>query len=466
MILFPGFPLFRLFVVLVFITALSYSCSNECPVVQNDKVLRSYADLSVEPNVHTKIDHEVAIYLDYSNGMHGAISQCYTFFQEVINILDRRNARFFKVGLGAPKLISEDIFEPHSRYNPRNPINYSDERSYLKIALTEICSKPNRQAVFITDFERVPDPNLLPDTQYYNGQAIRTNVDFSPWATKEFEDWLSQGGSIDIFAHPFEEINQKERRYLYFLVFTPKVLVGIEDPQGIFHRLHAAGYTDTQSSKLVEWLGFSHGRFKSLRTYEARDSGGLNALLAPNISSFGLDWDYYQINATDLPYIGAYSDEDSEADTTILGSLMVKGQKSSFVTPKIAVRVFSATTDYQSFSYAYHMDSLSLYKPSNLPKWDGIFSIVEQEEKLVKLILDSSFQGMETACELYKIDIWLESAQLEMDHPKMKRCLQWEDDRGGKTLLVSSLYESMREAMLRQTFKPRRIHTFFIELIN
>jgi hypothetical protein len=455
----------RCWAIFIFFAILLTSCAGDCPVVQDEAALKAYAMARSIQKSEAPQASQVAVYLDYSNGMHGAIDQCYRFFQDVVNMLDRSDATFYRVGLGAPLQIEEDIFEPQSKYNPRNPSHFSEKRSYLKKPLQEIVEQTNRQSVFITDFERVPDPNQLPKVQIYDGKAIRTNIDFSPWATKEFERWLNQGGAIDIFVHPFQEPNQQEQRYLYFLVFTPSALVGKEDPTSIFYRMKEAGYTAGKGS--VAWLGFSRGRFKGERGYEPKESGGINRGLAPGLAAYGDSWDYYQMNFADLLYLKEYMTgvESEEMDTAFFSGIEIKGYKSSFGLPAVGLREGVATADYRLFLNSYYMDSLSAHSFSSLPEADGIFSLSVKEGK-VALSLDADYLGMETSCELYQLEIWLEDAPLEMDEGKMQRYLQWTDRRGADDLRVASLYESMREAMRRQTFTPQRIHTLYFELIN
>lgn len=460
----PSFLLNRLVLGAV-ISLLFASCGSNCPVVQDEEALKAYANLLPSSASTSQEVDQVAVYLDYSNGMHGAIDQSYGFFQEVINILDRRDALFFKVGLGEPVRINEDIFEPQSTFNPRNPNYFSEKRSYLKQALSQIVAQTDRQSVFITDFERVPDPNQLPRVQYYDGKEIRTNIDFSPWATKEFESWLTQGGSIDIFAHPFRELNQQELRYLYFLVFTPAALVGAESPESVFFRMQEAGYTQNQGP--VAWLGFSLGRFKGERGYEPEEVGGINPMLAPGLSAFGQNWDYYQMNFADLLYLNEYGQpgEEQEMDSTFFNGLEIRGEKSSFGKPEVGLKAGVASVDFQNFLDAYYMDSLAMYQPSGLPEAKSIFVLTENEGR-VGIGLDPDYLGMETSCELYRLEIWLNDALLEMDEARMKRYLQWTDNRGDDVLEVTSLYQSIREAMRRQTFSSRRIHTLYLELIN
>ena len=88
-----------------------------------------------------------------------------------------------------------------------------------------------RQSIFITDFELAKENSSSSGIQLdqFGNTSIRTDIDPSPWATQQFEEWITSGNSIDIFAKEFskQEGTIKQDQHLYFILFTPEILVEI-----------------------------------------------------------------------------------------------------------------------------------------------------------------------------------------------------------------------------------------------
>lgn len=440
-------------------------CCTDCPIVEDEDTFAYYTQSKTQEK-SGEIDEKLAVYIDYSNGMHDAVNQTYTFFEKITNIVDRGDAIFYKVGKGAPMVMNSNIFEPGTTFNPRNPDNFLEKRSHLKKALDRIVSNSTQQAIFITDFERVPDDGVLPKVQFYGGRTIKTNIDFSPWATKSFELWLDHGGAVDVFAHTFRESNAQEERRLFFIVFTPEALVGVESPESVFWRLQEEGETQKNTYDRA-WFNFSQGSFSTKRVFKPQNQGGIHDEIAPLNSLFGEDWDYYLINYSDIEYVMQDEEEDAESSITLFTGLSLERVGSSFINPTFSIKVYSAKSEYLSLKALWIEDSVSAFKYGTLPKTpDVFFSAFDKDEQTIEITFNSEFQGMTTDCELYKVEVWIESCDLNIETDNMNRMLQWTDLREGGELVVSSLNMSLQEAMKRQRFEPKKLHTLYFEISN
>jgi hypothetical protein len=180
----------------------------------------------------------IAVYIDYSKGMHEGIMASADFIRELFTMANTPRTVYYRVGTAdrPPRI---DI---NATANiPWNLGNYTDTRSVLDQAIRQITTGDGT-SVFITDFELVKGNQELQIVQ--NGKTFKTSIDISSWAVNEFQNWLKAGNAIDVFAKPFTKQNawvpQSQSQHVYTLIFTPKALT--ENPEALVNRLLERGY--------------------------------------------------------------------------------------------------------------------------------------------------------------------------------------------------------------------------------
>lgn len=457
----------------IILSFLAISCGGGCPIVEDAEIISAYHQNSFESTISESSSDQLDVYLDYSDGMHPAINQNYDFFEEVLTILDQRDAKYYKAGYEKPYEIKE-IFDKNSPYNPRYESSFSDTRSYLKNVVDLIVKHKSRQAIFITDFERVEKNTVLAKQKdFIDGKKVVTDIDPSPWATKQFTEWLAAGNAIDIFARRYlkykNEADLTQDRYLYFIVFTPKKLLESPSKRSIFHRMSEEGYADEKPSDGRAYFGFSLGRHSLSPSYKPNPNGGSNNEIAPFAHEANLSekFEYYQFAFSDIGYLNELEpEEDYTPDKRILQGLSYIRNLSSFDHPEFEIEVENISSGFKAFS-----DSVLFADPylkTSGAEANGIFELSYlQEKQELGISVETRYEGMGSACELYRIKIILKKAKLNLPISEMNEYLQWEDRRNVETMfVVSSLNESLKEAMKRQQLENLHLFTYYVELLN
>lgn len=277
------------------------------------------AEYAVEPKDITRFHTEyvakadapatsdsVAVYIDYSKGMHEGIMASADFIRELLTMANSPKTVYYKAGTAdAPPRININATENI----PWNLGNYQETRSVLDEPVRQI-TRGNRTGVFITDFELVKGTQELQIVQ--NGKTFKTSIDISAWAVNEFEDWLKGGNAIDVFAKPFNKQNswvaQTQAQHVYTLIFTPKALTG--QPSALVNRLLEKGYGQRSDLK---HLRFSAEDVALRINYgDKANIGGSTENAVPQVLQVVFPYfEYYQFKQKDLFKIPEYSPNDT-----------------------------------------------------------------------------------------------------------------------------------------------------------
>jgi|GEM_PF-1994009 len=436
---------------MVFTLLIGGGCSKSS-FIADEESLVAYHEQKTNAKGFSSAKEEMYVYIDYSDGMYTAINKCFDFFETVLTILDRNSSTFFRVGKGDFSKIDGDIFDVSNPYNPRKKENFAETHSNLDGAVDEIINHSQTQSIFITDFELVKDNSgKLPVGDDDNESAI----DFSPWAVKPFESWLKEGNSIDVFAKSFDRSTPRgvQTQYLYFIIFTPKALLGLNTKQSILTRMEEEGFMN-QGESNIKWMGFGKGKQELTPAYkeEELEQGGLHIDLSPYdyFDRSEKKYEFYQISMEEVQKVPRVSD----AKANLIGELLFHNTYSNFTDVSLEVKCEDITDEFIAYTEGYEGENAE-----NAP---DIFSLHRKDDK-VGLRMNPNFLGLSRAASLYRVDLYLTDAKLVLDEVMMDSILKWTDDRGFD---VSSLKESIREGMKRQEIEEQLLYTYYIELLN
>jgi hypothetical protein len=392
------------------------SCNDQLPIVTDPKAqITSYHESTLKSeNRNANFNKSINIYIDYSGGMFLPINQCYDLIDEIITITNKKSTVFYNVGLGEPYKIKGNILKPNHSKNPRQNSNYTDAESYLDDAIDSITNDYSSQSIFITDFEL-----------YKNGR-----FDPSPWATLYFENWLSKGHEIDVFAKEFTNKNSRPQ-YLYLILFTPQ---NYPTDEAVITRLKAEGYTKKTD---LEWFSFSDN------LGEIGQNGSYNKLIAPN-QEFGSDlFAYYEFDLLGIrPVLN---------NAPLFKNISFKNTSQVYKDLKIDYELTDLTDSFSKKG-----------KGENVGK--NVFDIGINNNKEVyefEVKLSDKLNGLRNQRELYRIDFYLTDANAGFNEERMDNILQWTDSNG---TTFSSLNKSLQEAVTRVKLEKKLLYTYYIEL--
>jgi hypothetical protein len=391
------------------------NCNTEMPIVVNpEKEITTYhkSTLTTEKK-NTDFDKSINVYIDYSGGMFLPINQCYDLIDEVITITNKENTVFYNVGLGSPYKIKGNVLKPSHPKNPRQNSNYTDAESYLNDAIDSITTDYNSQSIFITDFELYRDGRFDP----------------SPWATLDFENWLSKGHQIDVFAKEFTNGYNKSQ-YLYIILFTPK---NYPVDESLINRLTQ---DNLANGKELEWFSFSNNLGTIVKNGSAYDKKTIYATQEYEEEKFG----YYAFDYTVV------------SSKPLFSSIALKNTSQNYKKIKIDYEVTDISTSFSN-------------KGKGQAPSKEIFDISinnNQEEYTFEVKLSNNLKGLIKPKELYRIDFFLTNATADFDEERMNNILQWTDEKSGMTF--SSLNKSLQEAIKRVKPQKELLYTYYIEL--
>jgi len=394
----------------------------------------------------------ISVYIDYSKGMHEGMMASMDFIKEMLTVVNSPRTVYYKVGTQdtPPRMnitATENI--------PWNISNYTETRSVLDEPVRQI-TRDNRTAVFITDFELVKGQQELQIVQ--NGKTFRTSIDISAWAVNEFETWLKQGNSIDVFAQPFTKQNswvpQTQSQHLYILVFTPKAWV--QEPSALVNRL------------LEKQRGLKHFRFSAeaialtTKYKDKANEGGATENAVPNMVQVNFPaFEYYQFNQKDLFKIPEYS----EKDIRFLRNLSLANAPVNYPDLQLEAKVYDITSEYQKYydvANPVEGEKPGKYSFSAPGTTDDVFELdFDAKKREIGLKLHENFTGVDYRT-LYKVDVVIKEAKPQFDSGLLTS-LKWNDARGFE---VPSLAASLTEALARINLRDRVVYTYYVELVQ
>jgi hypothetical protein len=439
---------------LLLATGLLAACGNRAEYAVEPKDITQFHGQYVAQATARPASDSMAVYIDYSKGMHEGIMASADFLRELLTMANSPKTVYYKVGSAdRPPQININATENI----PWNIGNYTETRSVIDEPVRQI-TNGNQTAVFITDFELVKGTQELQIVQ--NGKTFKTSIDISSWAVNYFETWLRDGNAIDIFAKPFTKqsawVPQSQSQHVYTLVFTPKALTA--SPASLINRLMDRGFGSQGDLK--------HYRFSAedlaLRSdYEDKANvGGATDNAVPQVVQVEYPvFEYYQFRQKDLMKIPDYNPKD----TRFLHRLFLDNAPVNYPNLKLDLKTYDITTEYTEYynylnpadeeakkKYAYHQPA---------PAEDVFTLAYNPGKKEIGVQLHPNFTGVERQT-LYKADVVIQEARPQFD-PQMLSALQWTDARG---FVVPSLTASLTEALSRINLKDRVVYTYYIEL--
>lgn len=430
------------------------ACSERAEYAIEPKDLSRFHSQYVAQAGAPEASDSLAVYIDYSKGMHEGVMASADFIRELLTMANTPKTVYYKVGAAdVPPRININATENI----PWNIGNYTETRSVLDAPIRQITGS-NRTAVFITDFELVKGTQELQIVQ--NGKTFKTSIDISSWAVNEFESWLKAGNAIDIFAKPYTKQNawvpQSQSQYLYTLIFTPKALT--KNPAALVNRLLDQGYGSKGDLK--------HYRFSAedvaLRAnyQDKANIGGATDNAVPQVVQVAFPvFDYYMFRQKDLFSIPEYS----QNDTRFLQNLFLANAPVNYPDLKLDVRAYDITPEYTEYYNSLNPvegEAKKKYAYDQPSPVEDVFQLAfDPKKKEIRVQLHPNFTGVDKQT-LYKVDVVIEEARPQFD-PVMVNALQWTDARGFQ---VPSLTASLTEALSRINLKDRTVYTYYIEL--
>lgn len=461
---------------------LLYSCGNNTTVVLDSSLLEKYNSLS-NPLVLTVTSDTIDCYLDYSNGMAEGMNATLEINNKLKGRLGGLNVNYYKVGASSLPTKIEDINSPTADFTIAT--NYSERGSKLKIAVDSIVSHKDRTSVYITDFEKVDDVSL--NRVYANAPAAHP-IDVSPWAQKEFKEWLQSGNQIDIFAAQFMKPdywfdktgNSRNINWIYTLIFTPNYVINDEnlfETSVLKFMLDQYRQVDTS---LHKHYTFSAHNFKieQLGQDDAAGNANDNVVVQENITSTkDKNFEYYLFESSDL--INFITDETLN-DKRIINKIKISSENTCFADVVYGINVYDVTsslTEYYTFlnqpdpeiqtntetgekdTIGYVSNKFNYQKGTPV---EDIFDLVyNTDTKEIGIKLKPDFTGV-SQNTIYQIDVAVNSAMLK-DFSEENNILKLNyRDNYSIASLGESLGLAMRDAST--SLKNKVLYTIFIKI--
>ena len=438
---------------LFFFVFIFCGCDNYCLLDAN---LLTSIHQQTTPNNAQPFTEGIDVYIDFSDGMHPAIQQANAEYRQALSLADSPTTQYFEVG-------TETNLKPKGKEQLRNPdlvSSFSDNVSKIDVPLQRIV-KTNKQAILITDFELISDG--ITKEQYTPQGKFKTIINLSNWSKQFFADWLARdGNTLDIFAKPFTKTNSatktKQNQHLYFLVFTPNELPA--DAEKIVSGLK-------RDFPGLPHFQFSRSNFNIVTDFTKNPTptnNGLNeyVVLHNYIENPSEKFAYYQINFNDLGNL-----DQATTDKSILRYLYFDDNMMLYDNFQFTLEVTDLTDNLAAFCDSVAVGSEGSYKFSKAPADNQRFELVTNklENNRYELLLykHANFTSLDgLPKKIYKVDIKIASASLNLNEPAIDRVLRWNDARG---FWVESLASSLKN-VVRQDLKPNKslLYTYYIEV--
>jgi len=390
------------------------------------------------------------VYIDYSDGMQLALNEASDFFYDVLDIVDLKTTKYYRVGQTSnPIAMTKE--ELDEKFNPRRPKSFSDKRSELDIALRKITTK-NNFAVFITDFELVKTGKSS-SQRTSSGKIVNTYISLDNWALDEFDEWFSEGNSLEIYAHEFRKntsssINDKSQ-YLYFLIFIPNEYLKKEKVIDIRNRLQKEGGN-------LKKIYFSKNDYSI--EGNKKKKGGMPSILEPESFIIAEEYEYYQIAFDDfMDYVVL---DDIMENKLLIGGLQFFNN-TIFSDLIFELKIYDITDLYEG----------ALGEEANPHSFFAQEARVVQNKFVLKQSNDSlgielhpTYNMLENDRAFYMAKIYLKKGKNNINESMLKTYLSWNDAKGG--FPVNGLYGSLNEASKRMKLESNHVFTFYIDLIS
>jgi hypothetical protein len=422
------------------------------------KDLTQFHQSYVSQKAGAKPSDSVAVFIDYSKGMHEGMLATMDFVKEILTIVNTPKTVYYKVGAAD---VPPRVSITQSENVPWNIGNYQETRSVLDKPVDMIVSA-NQTSVYITDFELVKGMQELQIVQ--DGKTFKTSIDISAWAVNQFEDWLRKGNAIDVFARRFNKTNswvpQQQTQYIYILIFTPKAL--LSEQAALINRLQERGFSESGDN--LKHYRFSAEDIALKQTYQDKANiGGATDNAVPNVVHVNFpEFDFYNYQQKDLMKIPEVNPEDQR----FLHNLFLANAPVNYPNLQLNLRTYDVTSQYQAFfDYLNPVEeegdsvkkTFGFQEPSPV---EDVFELAfDPKKKEIGLKLHPNFAGVESR-KLFKVDVVIDQAKPEFD-PQMIETLKWTDARGFE---VPSLAKSLTEGLSRIDMRNRVLYTYYIEI--
>lgn len=466
---------FRFVFAPMIVLPLLIGCGDSFPAVERESLTQLHTRY-IHPPTQTATSDGVDVYIDYSSGMYEGIKANQKFMNDLLRMVNSPSTKYYKVGAG--NSIQVDIAQ--AAYIPWNLSNYADQMSVLDEPIDKIIQTKNRISIFVTDFELVKDKEKLLEISQ-GGQTYKTQIDISPWATNQFEAWLSEGNRIDIFAKRFSRQNRwvtpntSQTQYVYTLVFTPRELLASRNERSIHSRLLELTRANVPDD--AYHFSFAADDLKLTRQGYSSESGGLAEVISTTqyFKDEQRNFEYYELSKAELM---DFIQQPDQSDKRILKGLTLVNNMDAFPELQLTARVHDITAVWKEFSAfasqapekpeldaetgekkpSGKVATFAYAKPSeDVPEIFGL--VLNKETKQIGLkVLDGFTSANEDT--LFQIDVTIDKANLSLA-PDIDSVLQWRDARG---FTITSLDGSIREAMQRVSGKMngKTIYTYYI----
>jgi len=387
------------------------------------------------------------VYIDYSDGMFPALNEASKFFYSVLDIVNEPDTRYYRVGSTSyPQAVTKSQLE--QQFDPRKDASFSDTRSELDVALANIV-KTNALSLFISDFELVKTgSSSLQRTD--DGVLVNTYITLDSWALKDLDTWLSNNGSLEIFASPYVKndtlTNEIQSQYLYFMLFVPDNNLYCEKTTTLINRIKS-------SSTSIQHLNYSQNAFRIINNVE----NSTHEILSPNCyyNKEKQLYEYHQLIHDDL--LNYIMLNDTEEDKRILKGVQFSNQ-TSLSAPNFRIETFDITDIHETY---FSEGILNTHiKPTPTP---NKFKLVYKDGRL-GLKLDKTFTRLSKDRELYQVNVYLKGGKTSLLETDLQ-LLEWYDING--QFNVSALKNSVKEAVQRMKLPENKLlYTYYIDLIN
>lgn len=319
-------------------------CSGGSPATDGDTIRRYHQALETHQAATTTPDDSLDVYMDVSRDMDAGLAEFHYYIRDLLVFLNGQKTAYYQVGSVAQPIRRDRAWQESLTASSSA---FTDDKSILDVALDRILAHPNRQAIFITDFLQAKD--LVPKPIRNCGKSV---LDGSDWGQKYFNQWVEQGGRVDVAAWKSmggQDDKKRLKRNLYVLVFTPPT---VQEEQSVRHKLTTLGQLTADAARYVVPIAAQPSRTKTTYPKQSGDhEHGLVETLAPSDFSPQPEhgFDYYDIPLSELSGWQG-EDENGRTDRRILRRLFL--EKLPFPTagaPQLSVKVFNQTQDFERF---------------------------------------------------------------------------------------------------------------------
>jgi hypothetical protein len=257
----------------------------DCPT--DDTPMKQQVQKYLEHNQVEEVNHQFApgysAYFDFSDGMQFARDEQKTqYYKKVADLITGFHDRWDVYSL-ANEQIEPLEFSQNDLWNKIMNVDCSELKAPINNALKKIVDD-DKLALLVTDFEEYETSEVM-------GKSL---IEQAPYATEDFEAWLSRGGVIKFYIMDYVEkpksLPALEKK-LFFVVFDNKdmELSTMIDKQ--FKPTSASGLEEY--NKNVKEYVLKSESFRVYTDYKGGNGGNYNGQYDPMVvQEFGFYGDY------------------------------------------------------------------------------------------------------------------------------------------------------------------------------